>query len=122
MAGYENSDIIASLVLELNMASIAFAEDNSEFGNLSEEEIEAAIINELNLNFNDTQFMSRSCASTYQTARERCERTYVFSVGVSLVVGIFTGGVGAAVGTVVASVNGINCIDNAFHDYMDCIQ
>jgi hypothetical protein len=122
MAGYTNPDVIANLIVELNMVSIAFADDNPEFSNYSEEEIEVAMVNELNLIFDDSQFMSRSCASTYQTVRERCERAYTFSVGVSLVVGLFTGGVGAAVGTVVATINGANCIDNAFHDYMDCIQ
>lgn len=124
-ANFENSSELSRLIVKANNNSTKFVELNPNFINNKSIIIENIFHSEIEKQVPTLSSLSMRgdpCEEDYNVAGERCERTYYFSLVASGIVGIFTGGVGAATGTVIATINLANCLDYAFHDYTDCLE
>ena len=81
-----------------------------------------AVLNEnfIRLN-NKTNNVTFSCASQYDTAKNRCQRDLNLH-GAVAIVGCFTGPWTCAMGTLLAGAEHTNCMSDAKEDYQTCLN
>lgn len=118
----KDANNIAELMTEIQENTFQFIDSNPEIKNMQQDEIIRIISDELILQNNDLNINSRSnsCQSAYEAAGDVCEDNYIFSLAVVGVSAFFTFGIGTAIGTVGATIALANCLDNAFHTFIDC--
>lgn len=70
---------------------------------------------------NKTNYVTFSCASQYDTAKNRCQRDLNLH-GAVAIVGCFTGPWTCAMGTLLAGAEHTNCMSDAKEDYQTCLN
>lgn len=125
--GFDNSikiEFINLLKEEINLYKKL--DSNPSFSNLENSEKEKLISNKITLfqektNNNSSNFIaSRSCAQQWNVEIDRCERNYALETRLSIIGGIFSGGVGGLIGFAGATAHWTFCIKDARDDYYDC--
>ncbi|WBV58767.1 hypothetical protein PFY10_09935 [Chryseobacterium daecheongense] len=119
---------LISLYEKMNDNSLAFRESNADFySKYTEEERTRMLTNEVDLQLNykettDTADRRRNCQSAFVTAGNRCMRNYAIEIGGSVLVGVFTGGVGGVIAGGMATTHMIVCNSDAETDYRSCVR
>ena len=125
--GFDNSikiEFINLLKEEINLYKKL--DSNPNFSNLDNNEKEKLISNKIILFQEKTiknssiSIASRSCVQQWNVEIDRCERNYALETGLSIVGGIFSGGVGGLIGFAGATAHWTFCIKDARDDYYDC--
>lgn len=126
-AKVEHSKELISMYEKLRDNSKSFRDSNSDFySKYNEGERRKMLTNEidqqLGYNENGTLTGRRNCHSAFMTASNRCMRDYAIEIGGSVLVGVFTGGVGGVIAGGIATAHMVVCNSDAESDYQGCVR
>lgn len=115
-----------SLMKEDEMLIYNLSNHNEEFKLLDEKSKREVISSKLEFYYDKTnpirknKLTARTCNEQWDVDISRCKRNYTLETGLSVVGGIFTGGVGGLIGFAGATAHWTFCLKDARDDYYDC--
>ncbi|MBK1897968.1 hypothetical protein [Chryseobacterium paridis] len=117
---------LITLYEKMRDQSQSFRDSNADFyAKYNDDERTRILTNEIDLQLGYTGRMANvttNCQSSFATASKRCMRNYAIEIGGSVLVGVFTGGVGGAIAGGLATAHMVACNSDAESDYHTCVR
>jgi hypothetical protein len=124
-ANVEHRAELLSLFAELNSNTEVFIKSNPGFySNYTEKERLDLLTVEIDAQLGDASGTAarENCHAGFVKATKRCMRTFALEASFAVVGGIFTGGIGGAIGGALATTHMVICNSDADTDYHQCVS
>lgn len=127
-ANFQQADVISELFLEMYNNNLNFTNSNPNLKNLNNNEIENMVTVEIDKQLiqfqrnksSNVQSNKSDCKENMDRGASRCQRNFAISAASAIGVGLFTGGIGYAIGIATAGIIAGLCIDDVNQDYLEC--